>query len=542
MANEQLSLFSAENQIVSLKDVALQLSVSQATVRNWIHSGFLKTTNGVFLQSDIDSFMARQLRDKLKSRANKIRKDSHNQRELSMVIQGIIHADELTGEEIAIKYESSLSESFKNKEGIYYTPTYIVSDMLGSITETHNKFFLDPCCGSGNFILEALRKGFSPENVFGYDTDENAVIITKKRIFELTGYDSPNIVCGDFLKLAKTLKQRFDYVFTNPPWGKKMIKSLKEQYASLYHAGNSYDTCSLFYFASLSLLNQGGVIGFLLPEAFFNIGTFEDARKSLLLHKVLRLVDYQRPFKGLLTKAKAFVMAKEGQMDCDSVICEVFNKKKHTRSQNGFLDLPKHILNFELSEEENDVIRHVYALPHVMLKDNAIWALGIVTGNNDKFCKTTQEDGSVPIFRGKDIFPDYVSESGLFIDRNLENCQQVAPKEYYEADEKVIYRFINNKIICYHDTEQRYILNSANLFILKPLFPISYKNLVDLLNSDFMNWLFQSVFCTHKILRSDLEELPIWTDYFIKNDLFSEKTLIDYLKIENKNGTYCIKK
>ena len=542
MANEQLSLFSIENQIVSLKDVALQLSVSQATVRNWIHSGFLNASNGVIYQSDIDSFVAGKFQDKLKSRANKIRKDSHNQLELSTMIQEVIQSDELTGDDIAAKYESSLSESFKNKEGIYYTPTYIVSDMLDCITEVRDKFFLDPCCGSGNFIVESLRKGFSPENVFGYDTDENAVKITRKRIFELTGYDSPNIVCGDFLKMAKTLKKRFDYVFTNPPWGKKMVKSVKEQYASVYHAGNSCDTCSLFYFASLSLLNQGGVMGFLLPEAFFNIGTFEDARKSLLLYKVLRMMDYQRPFKGLLTKAKAFVMAKMGLMDGDSVICEVFNQKKHTRSQNGFLDLPKHILNFEMSEEENDVIRHVYAIPHVTLKDNAVWALGIVTGNNDKFCKTTQEEGSVPIFRGKDIFPDHVSESGLFIDKNLENCQQVAPKEYYEAEEKVIYRFINNKIICHYDTNQRYILNSANLFILKPSFPVSYKNLVDLLNSDFMNWLFQSVFCTHKILRGDLEELPIWTDYFIQNDVFSEETLLYYLKIEKKDGTYSIKK
>jgi site-specific DNA-methyltransferase (adenine-specific) len=57
-----------------------------------------------------------------------------------------------------------------------------------------------------------------------------------------------------------------------------------------------------------------------------------------------------------------------------------------------------------------------------------------------------------------------------------------------------------------------------------------------------MNWLFQSVFCTHKILRGDLEELPIWTDYFIQNDEFSEETLLYYLKIEKKDGTYSIKK
>lgn len=539
----QLKLFTVEPHGLTLREAAQRLSVSQATIRNWIHSGLLNTVDGKLLQSDVDTFALAQLHNKLKSRANKLRKDSHDQSELSETICGYIQSNELSGEEIALKYESSLSESFKNKEGVFYTPPYIVADMMDDISGTCGKTFLDPCCGSGNFIMEAIRKGFAPESVFGYDTDENAVAITKKRIFDATGYNSSNIVCGDFLKSANTISRRFDCIFTNPPWGKKIPKCVKDNYAAVYKAGNSNDTCSLFYFASLSLLKSDGRMGLLLPDAFFNIGTFEEARKSLLSScEILRLIDYQRPFKSLLTKAKAFVMAKEKQADFGFVNCGIYNQEKFIRSQRGFLSLPKHILNFGISEEENDVVRHVYSLSHITLKDNATWALGIVTGNNEKFCKKNREKDTVPVFRGKDIFPDHVAESGLFIDKSLKNCQQVAPRECYDASEKVLYRFISNRIICFYDTEQRYILNSANLFILKPSFPISYKNIVALLNSDFMNWLFQSVFCTHKILRGDLEELPIWTDYFEQYAFFSEETLLEFLKIEKKNGTYCVKK
>mgnify|MGYP003315719238 CR=1 FL=1 len=48
----------------------------------------------------------------------------------------------------------------------------------------------------------------------------------------------------------------------------------------MYNTGNSTDTSALFYFASLRVLKENGKIGFLLPDAFFNISSFENARKD----------------------------------------------------------------------------------------------------------------------------------------------------------------------------------------------------------------------------------------------------------------------
>ena len=199
------------------------------------------------------------------------------------------------------------------------------------------------------------------------------------------------------------------------------------------------------------------------------------------------------------------------------------------RSQEGFLYVPKHIFNFHIEENENDIIRKVYSLPHITLKNNTEWALGIITGNNDKICSKEKGEGLVPIFRGKDILKDRMAEPSLFVNENLEGCRQVADLRYYKSQDKIIYRFISSKIVCYHDTEQRYILNSANLFVLNDGFPVTYHQLVSLLNSDFMNWLFRSIFNTHKILRSDLELLPIFHEYFKENDVFSEETFKDYM-------------
>ena len=407
-------------------------------------------------------------------------------------------------------------------------------------------------------IIEAIKKGFAPENVYGFDTDENAVAITKKRIRELCGYESDNIFCGDFLSQQvneSTCQQvvthrmcpmqifrfsdsqlfKFDYIFTNPPWGKKINKKDRDKYSDLFNSGNSNDTSSLFYFASLKMLKDDGMLGFLLPDAFFNITSFEDARKSLLTLNIKRLIDYGKPFKGLMTKAMAVVMLRQQVNETTSqrvnISCEIYNVKKHLRSQGSFFDIPKHILNFHIDERESELIRKLFSKPYVTLKDNASWALGIITGNNNRLCQKENREGLVPIFRGKDIFKDKIAEPTLFIDANLEGCRQVADIDCYKAKEKIVYRFICNNIVCHCDTEQRYILNSANLFILNDGFPLSHNQVADLLNSDTMNWLFRCVFNTHKILRSDLELLPIWHEYFERYESFSEESLREYLGI-----------
>ena len=541
---------------ISIKSAAEQLNVSVTSIHNWIKEGILKTVNNSLTQECIDDFKRDYLnKNKLSSRANKQYKDIHNHNQLTEDICHKVNSG-LSGEELSDCYESSLSESYKNKEGIYYTPQYIVEDMMRDIVDVENKTFLDPCCGSGNFIIEAIKKGFAPENVYGFDTDANAVAITKKRIKELCGYESDNIFCEDFLsqQVNKSTSQqvethrmcpikilrfsdsqilKFDYIFTNPPWGKKLNKKDKNNYSELYNSGNSSDTSSLFYFASLQMLKENGKIGFLLPDSFFNITTFEDARKSLLNLNIERLIDYGKPFKGLMTKAMAFVAVScQPSAVSNDVSCEIYNVKKHLRSQRSFFDIPKHILNFHIEEKESEIIRHVFSLPHLTLKDNADWALGIITGNNNKICHNENREGLVPIFRGKDIFKDKIAEPSLFIDKNLEGCRQVADISYYEAEEKIVYRFISNNLICHCDTEQRYILNSANLFILKEGFPLSHKQVSDLLNSDFMNWLFRSIFNTHKVLRSDLELLPIWHEYFQQYPEFSEESLKGYLTFE----------
>jgi len=543
---QQLLFDDLQDVGLSFRDVAMRLEVSSASVRNWVKTGYLgQIRQGVVSIESFENFKKKIAGgEKLTSRANKLLKDSHNHEELQNEFISLLHATGVNSEELGNKYEEALSNSYRNREGIYYTPLNITKSFFQYLPNDCTKLsFCDPCCGSGNFIITAIEHGIPPERIHGYDIDEVAVELTKKRIYDLTGYQSKNIQSLDFLDFSlKQNQQSFDIIFTNPPWGKKITKEQKDMYGLAFKAGKSTDTSSLFFFACLSQLKKDGCLGFLLQDAFFNVATYESARSKALSLKIISVMDFGKPFNGLLTKAKGILIKNEKSDDKNIVQCEN-TMGKHNRLQSSFLKNPKYIFNSNTSQKESDVVSHLYSLPHVTLKGKAKWGLGIVTGNNKKFVVDKHASGYVAIYKGADINENDLAEATMFIPNDLSLYQQVAPEELYQAQEKLIYKFISSKLVFFRDTKQRYILNSANLMIPDEDFPLDQNQLSKLLSSKVMNWLFRNIFDTHKVLRSDIESLPIHADYFQTYSMFSNDEFVNYLGLEAlESGTFRIKK
>src|SRR5690606_23924004 len=128
-------------------------------------------------------------------------------------------------------------------------------------------------------------------------------------------------------------------------------KAEKERYATLYDCGSSLDTTSLFLGASLKVLKQKGVLGFLVQEAFFNITSFEDIRKRAFTKRIMRFVDYGKAFKGLVTKAQTIII-ENTEPNIESKIECCLGNNSHYRSLDSFTKIPKTIFNFWTNEEE----------------------------------------------------------------------------------------------------------------------------------------------------------------------------------------------
>ncbi|OOQ04087.1 DNA methyltransferase, partial [Helicobacter pylori] len=520
---------------LSVEEIAHLINVSHSSVRNWIKTNLLEKLeidHKIYVKtSSFLDFCRNHLgKNKLNKYANKSLKSVHNHQELILkYLEMLENSSDL--ENLGSYYEEELSNTTRNLEGIYYTPNRIVEQLftLPKDFDASQAIFCDPAVGSGNFIMHALKLGFKVENIYGYDTDAFAVALTKKRIKERYRLDCPNIVQKDFLNLKHT--PQFDCIFTNPPWGKKYNQNQKENFKQQFNLSQSLDSASLFFVASLNCLKENAHLGLLLPESCLNIDVFSKMREMALKFHIRSLIDFDKPFKNLMTKAVGLVLKKTPNKD-QKISC-FYQNSEFKRSPSSFFNNPKKIFNIHCSNKENKILDHLFSIPHITLKNNAHFALGIVTGNNKEKLRSKQEKNTIPIFRGSDILKDRLKAPSQFINADLKDCQQVAPLSLYQAREKIVYKFISSKLVFFYDNKQRLFLNSANMFVLKENFPINAHALKELLNSDLMQFIFESLFKTHKILRKDLECLPLFAQFI--NNNFDEKFCLKNLGIEKKD-------
>ncbi len=101
----------------------------------------------------------------------------------------------------------------------YSTPSFIAADILwtaASLGDIKNKIVADLGCGTGIFSIGSALLG--AEQVSGIDKDQEALLQAQKnsKILGLTNIDFYKL---DVVELPRNLKDKFDTVIQNPPFG-----------------------------------------------------------------------------------------------------------------------------------------------------------------------------------------------------------------------------------------------------------------------------------------------------------------------------------
>lgn len=405
-------------------------------------------------------------------------------------------------------YQSLITEGERNITGQYYTCKSVVEYMVGDKVLSDTETFLDPCCGSGAFLMAV--KTNNPANLYGFDINPTAVMIASVNLL-IRHKDKefcPHIFCLDFLSnnLFTTdnrneLPFKFDNIYTNPPWG-----SDKEGlYTHNYLYIKSKERASMVIYESLKRLTSTGTLCFLLPTSLLKIKAHNDVRKHILANTTIRQIDiYKDRFDGVFTDYFSIRLnpvkttTQNYIVTSDTGDADISLSEEDRKSGNIALEL--------FNSLDNSIIEKMESSCHDKLS-HSLWALGIVTGDNKNKVKKEKAEGLEPVYAGKQVEPFKLQDESSYILFDPENFQQCAREELFRAPEKLIYRFIAKYPIVAYDDKQCLCLNSANILIPQ-LDTISVKSVAALLNSTLYHYYYSLKYSDIKVLKGNLQDLP----------------------------------
>ena len=220
---------------------------------------------------------------------------------------------------IADAFETFIGPSLKGGQGQFFTPRNVVRLLIEIVNPGTEDKVIDPACGSGGFLVEAIRSVWKciEERGTSYGWPATDILSEKQRVAikNFRGIDKDNflskvakaymaiigdgrggIFCENSLDAPthwKNLTEEhipldyFDVVVTNPPFGKK-LKIDDASILSSYHLGHKWSFSKLtgefdelntlykgqapqilFVERCLQLLRNEGRLGIIAPESMF---------------------------------------------------------------------------------------------------------------------------------------------------------------------------------------------------------------------------------------------------------------------------------
>jgi type I restriction enzyme M protein len=211
------------------------------------------------------------------------------------ILQGCwLGDDHLSG--LNAMFQAMMSRSSRGDKGQFFTPAAVVREIVARVQPRAGERVADPACGSGGFLLEALRT--APDcSVWGFDQDPRVVQVARvllcvaqasharggvyaidslhmggiERVVDLANAPSENASFGSF-----------DVILTNPPFAGKVGPELGQNYA--LGAGRDVERDVLFLERCLGLLRPGGRFAIVVPDNKVAGGRLAFVRRWLLCH------------------------------------------------------------------------------------------------------------------------------------------------------------------------------------------------------------------------------------------------------------------
>ena len=240
-----------------------------------------------------------------------------------------------------LAFQKFLSHHEKDHQGQFFTPEPVIDFCVEMLQPKINEKIIDPACGSGGFLMSALKylqknnpnfdiQSIISENIFGFDINKSILRIAKMKLL-LEANVKTNVLCANSLENFENLNNTFDLILANPPFGAKITNS---EILAKFDLGYRWTKCDndflktktlhstqstevLFVERCLKFLKEGGRMGIVLPNGNFENPSLEYLRfyikqKSKLLAVVKLPQETFIPF-GTGVKTSILFLEKDSQ-------------------------------------------------------------------------------------------------------------------------------------------------------------------------------------------------------------------------------------
>lgn len=225
-----------------------------------------------------------------------------------------------------LAFQKFLTHHEKDGSGQFFTPEPVIDFCVEMMQPKPYETIIDPACGSGGFIMSALKylqknyrdidcQEIVSKNIFGIDINKSIARIAKMKLL-LEANGKANILCAnsledlDSLKLVIKQQEGFDLLLANPPFGAKInnptslrlfdlghkwTNSQREEKISYQKTNALHNNQSvevLFIERCLDLLKEGGRMAIVLPNGNFENPSLEYLRYYIKLRaKILAIIN-----------------------------------------------------------------------------------------------------------------------------------------------------------------------------------------------------------------------------------------------------------
>ncbi|PNZ74214.1 N-6 DNA methylase (plasmid) [Macrococcoides caseolyticum] len=294
-------LLTLKNSKVDLIDKDMNNSMIRAQMENIL---------GILLQNDLHRANKISLLAKNVLESQDIRQldDNSFRKILTFISEEIlpyINDKSIAGQDLLnlffVTFNKYVGKEDKNQA---FTPDHI-TDFMSKLTEINrHSRVLDPCCGSGSFLVRALTQSLNDcstedeqkivkkNQIYGIEYDENIYGLATTNML-IHGDGNSNIYqssCFDYL--SEIEKWNIDTVLMNPPYNATK-SSMPKEYTSTWTSKQKQDPSKGFYFVKEIIKSvKKGKLAVLLPMscAIGNTKEIKKIKEELLRENTLEAV------------------------------------------------------------------------------------------------------------------------------------------------------------------------------------------------------------------------------------------------------------